>query len=107
MATAAAVAKTIPIPIDENTAPVAELLARFTARELMEAQQETSRQYDGLVLARAVVIVQCRIRCMSIQELARKMGFSRNVLYRWASGSPLGPQFFRRAIRELALLLAE
>lgn len=93
------------LPI-EDAISSAELVARFTALELLEAQRETSPTYNGLVLKHALLIVQCRIRCKSVTAMARHLGMSNNATYRWARGVPIQNRCFERGMRELAFLQA-
>jgi|SRR5208282_1323070 len=86
---------------------VAEEYAQLSGKEILAASQETSRIYNGKVLAHAVVLVQCRIRCLSLSELAKLIGVGRVTIYRYASGKPMADWTFRKSIRDLAALLAE
>jgi hypothetical protein len=103
MATAAKLAM---FPAAE-TLSAAEEYAQLTGEEIFEASRETSKVYNGQVLSRAVVIVQCRIRCRSIRDLARATGIARVTMYRYANGMPKTDGTLRKALRDLAALLAE
>jgi len=105
----AAAAKLALVPdVDAGEAlSVAEEYAQLSGKEILAASQETSRIYNGRVLAHAVVIVQCRIHCLSLRELAKLIGMGRVTIYRYASGKPMSDWTFRKAIRDLAALLAE
>ena len=89
------------------TRSVAEELALLTGAELFDASQETSRVYNGHVIAKAVVIVQIRIHCPSLPDLARRIGVSKSIVYRHAAAHPLSDAMLHRAIRDLAILLDE
>src|SRR5271163_4310262 len=79
MATAAKLA------IAEDALSAAEEYALLTGEEIFAASRETSRQYNGIVLAKAVVIVQTRLRCSSLAELGRRLGISRTMICRHAA----------------------
>lgn len=102
MATAAKLAFLPPPP----ELSVAEELALLTGQEMVSASQETSRIYNQ-VIAKAVVIVQIRIHCPSLPDLAKRIGVSKSILYRQAAARPLSDIMLRRALRDLALLLEE
>ena len=101
MATAAKLA------IAEHALSVAEEYALLTGEEIFAASRETSRQYNGIVLAKAVVIVQTRLRCSSLAELGRRLGISRTMICRHAAAQPISNHSFLRAMRDLAILLDE
>jgi TPP-dependent indolepyruvate ferredoxin oxidoreductase alpha subunit len=105
MASAAKIA-VLPPPSEDRLSS-AELVSRFSDAEIFSASQETTRIYNGKVLAKAVIIVQTRTHYSSLRELAKHMGVSKSVIYRQARGLPLSDQMFHRAIRDLALLLEE
>lgn len=86
---------------------VAEEYAQLTGEEIFVASQETSRAYNGQVLAKAVVIVQTRIHCSSLSELGRRIGISRSVVHRHAAARPISNPLFLRAMRDLAILMDE
>jgi hypothetical protein len=85
----------------------AEEYARLTGEEIFAASRETSRQFNGIVLARATVIVQTRLRCSSPVELARRMGVGKSIVYRHIAARPISEHLFRRSLRDLAILLEE
>jgi hypothetical protein len=93
----------------ENKEPlsVAEEWARLTGEEVFDASRETSPQYNGLVLAKAVVIVQTRLRCHSLSRLGKLTGRGRAVMSRHARGLPLRESAFQHAMRDLAVALSE
>src|SRR5271167_4372624 len=99
MATAAKLA------IDEDSHSVAELLAGFTGTELLAAAGETSRIYNGQVLAKAVVLTQVRLRCFSLSALGKRLGIGHVTIYRWAKGMPTSERALFHAIADLASLL--
>ena len=86
---------------------VQEELAALNGRELLAASKETTNVYNGIVLARACLIVQCRLRCHRPQDLLRHLNGGKARVYRWMRGTPISDSFFERAIRDLAFLLAE
>lgn len=93
--------------IDPEKASPAELVASFTDKDLNAAARETSKVFNGLVLARALVIVQARTRCFSLQEFGDRIGVGRNAIYRMAKGKPVTNLWYERTIRLLALELFE
>jgi hypothetical protein len=96
------------IPIDEDSTSPAELVAQFSGADLLAASQDTSPQYRGMVIAKAVVIVQTRLRCRNIYTLAKRMGISKSIMFRWATAKPVSSHHrFSRALRELAFQLAD
>lgn len=105
----AAVIKLAPINSfdEDDRLSTAELLARFSGPEIFSASQETSRIFNGCVIAKAVVIVQTLVHCSSLLDLARRLHVSKSTLYRQVKGLPLSDPMFYRAIRDLALLLEE
>jgi hypothetical protein len=92
---------------DDDTLSVREVLARFTGTDLLAASRETSAAYNGIVLAKAVVIVQCRLKILSLAQLAERLGVGKNTMYRWMRGKRMEDRTFHRAILDLALLLDE
>jgi hypothetical protein len=90
-----------------ETLSAAEEYALLTGEEIFAASRETSSIFNGRVLARAIVIVQTRIRCLSLPEFAKKMDIPRMTMYRHARGNPCSATVFRRAMRDLAILLDE
>jgi hypothetical protein len=102
MATAAKLATIPPAELS-----VAEEYAQLTGEEIFAASQETSSQYNGIVLAKAIVIVQTRMRCSSLPALARLIGIGKVSMYRYAKARPVPKHVFHRAIRDLAILLDE
>ena len=93
--------------MDEDALSPAGLVAGFTAVELAECRRETFRAYNGLVLARAVAIVQSRLRCFSRQALARKLQIGHTTIHRWSAGAPVSDRMLERRLLELAALLLE
>lgn len=91
--------------LDEDALTPAEVLASLPAEELLLASRETSRVYNGLVLAKAVVIVQTKLRCRFLNLLAHRMDIPTVTLYRWARGGPVSDKGMRHCLRELALTL--
>lgn len=104
MAAATKAALTIDL-LDEEATPVRELVARFSGTELLAASRETSKTYNGKVLARALVLVQLRTHCHSLNELGRRFGTGKSI-YHWASERPVSTTFLERGLRELAFFLA-
>jgi hypothetical protein len=95
-------------PVNNEPLSVAEEYALLTGEEIFAASRETSNQYNGVVLAKAVVIVQTRLRCSSLVELGRRMGVSRGTICRYAGARRMiSNQLFHHAIRDLAILLDE
>jgi hypothetical protein len=90
-----------------ETLSAAEEYAHLTGEEIFAASRETSKTYNGQVLARAVVIVQCRTHCMSLVNLAKAAGIGRVTMYRYASSKPITDGTLRKALRDLAALLEE
>jgi hypothetical protein len=105
MATAAKLA-TLPAPAAPELS-VAEEYALLTSEEIFAASQETSRVYNGHIIAKAILLVQFRIRCRNLSEMAKRLGAPKNVLYRYAKGLPLSDHRLRRALRDLACFLDE
>jgi hypothetical protein len=101
MATAAKLA------IDLDALSAAEEYALLTGEEIFAASRETSRQYNGVVLAKAVVIVQTRLRCSSLAELGRRLHLSRSMMARHAKALPTSDHHFHRSMSDLAILLEE
>jgi len=97
----------LPPPIDDDALSPAELLARMSGQEIFDASQETSRVYNGHVIAKAIVIVQIRVHCPSLPDLARRIGVSKSIVYSHAAAHPLSDAMLHRAIRDLAILLDE
>jgi hypothetical protein len=93
--------------VDEDSLSPAELVARFSTEELFAASRETSLQYNGIVLAKALVIVQIRTRCTSLRETVQRIGIGKGTVYRWARGRGLSTPMLERALRQLAFLLWE
>jgi hypothetical protein len=91
----------------ENSLTPAELVAAFSATELQIASTEESAKFNGIVLAKAIVIVQTRLRIHSLAILGKRIGVSRRALYYWAMGKPASRHKFEHYIRELALLPLE
>jgi hypothetical protein len=91
--------------IDEDSLSPAELVASFNAAEFLQASRETSSKYNGLVMARALVLVQIRLRCFSVTELARRMGIGRVAVYRWVAAKPMSSGRLERSLKDLAFLL--
>lgn len=86
---------------------VAEELAHMSGEEILAASQETSKKFNGIVLSKAVLIVQCRVKCLSLSELAKRACVGKNAMYRFARGGPCGNTTLRRALRDLACFLEE
>jgi len=63
--------------------------------EIEEAAGETSEQYEGIVLARAIRIVRRRLRLRSDYDLAKLLSTGRSSLYRAAAGRPCSPRVAR------------
>src|SRR5208337_4539860 len=101
MATAAKLA------IAEDALSVAEEYALLTGEEIFAASRETSRQYNGIVLSKAVVIVQVRLRCTSLAELGRHLRISRSVMSRHVSAHPISDHHFHRSMCDLVILMEE
>jgi hypothetical protein len=96
------------LAIEEDARSVAEILANFSSQDLLNAEKETSTAYNAIVLSKAVVIVQTRIRCSSLKDLARRVGVSRGTISRYAGSTrPISDQLFHHAMRDLAILLDE
>jgi len=102
MATAAKLALVLPPELS-----VAEEMALFSGEEMFAASQETSHRFNGMVLAKAVVIVQCRVKCLSLPELAKRASVGKNAMYRYARGGPCTNNTLRRALRDLSCVLDE
>jgi hypothetical protein len=85
----------------------AEEYALLTGEEIRAASMETSNQYNGIVLAKAVVIVQTRLRCRSLRSLSRLIGRSHSTINRYAKGFPLRESDFQHAMRDLAVAISE
>lgn len=103
MATAAKLALVPPPELS-----VAEEYARLTGEELAAASRETSRIYNGIVLARAVVIVQVKLHVSSLSKLARMLNRGTTIVYRWAEGThPIRDTTLEHALRDLVFLLDE
>jgi hypothetical protein len=105
--TVATAAKLAIVPEPAEALSAAEEYARLSGEEIYAASQETSKKFNGMVLAKAVVLVQCRVKCMNLTDLALLLDVGRVTVYRWARGLPCSESLFRRALRELALLLAD
>ena len=101
MATAAKLA------IAEHALSVAEEYALLTGEEIFAASRETSRQYNGIVLAKAVVIVQTRLRCTSLADLGRRLHLSRSMISRHCHAHPISDHHFHRSMSDLAILMEE
>lgn len=86
---------------------MAEELAQLTGEEIFAAMRETSNKFNGIVLSKAVVIVQCKVKCLSLNELAKRMDVHKNAIYRYARGGPVTNATLRRALRDLACFLDE
>lgn len=93
--------------MDFEKAPTAELVAAFTDRELIAASTENSNVFNGLVVSRAVVIVQARTRCFSLFEFGERLGVGKNAIYRMAKGKPTTKGCYERTMRLLAMELFE
>lgn len=104
---AAAILTFVPASDPDDRLSSSELVGKFSDLDLLAAARETSKIYNGLVLAKAVAFVQTRLRCSSLSELAKRMGISRPTIYREVNGSPVSDLQFNRKIRELAALLEE
>jgi hypothetical protein len=104
MATAAKLAF-LPRPAEALT--VAEEYAQLSGEDIFAATRETSKVYNGQVLAKAVLIVQTRMRCSNLTKLASYLGVGRVTAYRWVSGRPVTDYKFSSAMRNLAALLEE
>lgn len=100
-------AAVLQICIDPENASPTEIVATFSGEELNAAAGETSNTYNGLVLARALVIVQTRTRCFSLQEFGERLGVGKSAVYRWAKGKPVSPSCYQRALHLLAMELFE
>jgi hypothetical protein len=100
-------AKLAVFPANNEPLSAAEEYALLTGEEIFAASRETSRVYNGLVLAKATVIVQTRIRCSSLKSFAKRLGISRPTLYRHVQAWPISDQIFARSMRDLAILLEE
>lgn len=99
------VSRALPCGHPECSATTAELLAQLDGEELLAASSESSNVFNGLVLARAVLLVQLRIRCPSLFDMAQRMGVKKNMIYRWARGIPITEGALRRALQELIFFL--
>jgi hypothetical protein len=86
---------------------VAEEYALLSGEEILAASQETSRVYNGLVLAKVVLLVQIRLKCKSLSELAKRAGIPKSVIYRHARGAPSSTIISQRMLRDLACFLEE
>lgn len=95
------------VNLDAEKASPTEIVAAFSDSDLLAASRETSNTFNGLALSRAVVIVQARTRCFSLQEFGQRMGMAKTAMYRWAKGNPVSSACYERAIRLLAMELAE
>ena len=100
-------AKLAVFPANNEPLSAAEEYALLTGEEIFAASRETSRQFNGIVLAKATVIVQTRLRCSSPVELARRMGVGKSIVYRHIAARPISEHLFRRYLRDLAILLEE
>ena len=100
-------AAALQICIDPEKASPAELVASFSDKELNAAARETSKVLNGLVLARALVIVQARTRCFSLQEFGHRIGVDKGAIYRMAKGRPVTNGCYERTIKLLAMELFE
>ncbi len=86
----------------------AEIVAGFTGTDLLAASTETSPIYDGLVISKAVAIVQHRLRCRNLLELKKRLNVSKTTLYRAYTAQPvLRHATFERLMSDLAVLLFE
>jgi len=104
---AAAKLALVPAPDPEEALSAAEEYALLSGEEIFAASQETSRIYNGRVLAKAVLLVQTRIQCHSLNELAKCLGIPRQTCYRRARGVPCSANTLHRALRDLAYYLDE
>jgi hypothetical protein len=95
------------VNLDSENATPSEIVSTFSDKELFEAARETSDIFNGLVLSRALVIVQARTRCFSLLEFGERLGMGKTSVYRWAKGKPTTAACYERAIRLLAIELAE
>jgi hypothetical protein len=90
------------------TPTVAEEYDLLTGEDIFAASAETSRIYNAQVLAKAIVIVQTRLRISSLSRMARMLGRGTTIVYRWAEGThPIGATAMEHALRDLIFLLDE
>lgn len=94
----------LPIPINEEMFSAEELLARCSADELLTASRETSKRYEGIVLAAAVRIAVRRTG-LSVRQFAMRNELTYSTLNRWALGEPMEATTARRALQLLALAM--
>jgi hypothetical protein len=99
-------AKLAIVPEPDDLSP-AEILASCSGTELLAAATEDSKIYNGKVIAQAFLIVQCRLRCRSPYEMAKRLGMGKSTANRYINGHPVSGTLLNRMIRELAFLLAE
>jgi hypothetical protein len=93
--------------LDHSAPSATEEYALLTGEEIFAASRETSRQFNGIVLAKAIVIVQTRTRCSNLTTLAKQLELGRVTLYRYVTGRPCNDTVFRRMLRDLAILLED